>query len=224
MRNKELLQHDQEYEQRFIKNIQLVPEILEAAKNELSKQKVKHNLKLSDLQNGEFVKHFTNYHESQKNKFIPDADHNEYLKLCGINADKLADMETRYKKLLDIKYPFYTHNHDYWQGIEGRAGRLNPGLVEKLKEAPTKKVYNLDDFLKISKDSYKVTVNPELFKLYLTNENQATQIEEVKEIVKIAKKRKTNINDTLKMTGSIVKSLSSDYKITFDNEQILNIK
>ncbi|MWW24036.1 hypothetical protein [Algibacter lectus] len=224
MRNKELLQHDQEYEQRFIKNIQLVPEILEAAKNELSKQKVKHNLKLSDLQNGLFVKHFTNYHETQKNKFIPDADYNEYLKLCGIDANKLADMETRYKKLLDIKYPFYTHNHDYWQGIEGRAGRLNPSLVEKLKEAPTKKVYNLDDFLKISKDSYKVSVNPELFKLYLTNEKQYEAMDVATDQVKLCKRKKDSPAATIKIAGELVKDIDRDYKITWDNEQILNIK
>ncbi|WP_092849579.1 hypothetical protein [Algibacter pectinivorans] len=219
-----LLQHDIAAEQRFIENISSIAEMLNEVKNELSKQKVKHNLKLSELQDGEFIKHFTSYHEAEQNKCLPDADFSEYLKLCKINTAQLEELETLYNHRLNVAYSFYTHNHDYWQGIEDRAGRLNPSLIEKLKEAPNQKQYNLDDFLKISKDTYKVTVNPEFFKLYLTNENQATQIDEVKEIVKIAKKRKTNINDTLKMTGSIVKSLSNDYKITFDNEQILNIK
>ena len=222
---KQLLIHDKQAEGLFIKKIQAVPELLEEVKRELTAQKVDHKLKLSDLKDGNFVTIFEDYHESKMQQRIPEADFEQWLILCNIDTDKLTELENRYKKLLDIKYPFYTLNHDYWQSIEWRAGKLTPNLVEKLKEAPKKKEYNLDDFLKISKDSYKLNIDSELFKLYATNQNQLDKISSIADFVKASRKMKNTYADVLTGCGKCVKSLDRDLKsYELNYNAILDIK
>lgn len=218
---KQLLIHDKQAENRFIQKIQAVPELLEEVKRELTAQKVDHKLKLSDLQNGEFIKHFNKYHEAQKNKFLADADYTKYLELCNVTIDKLAELENRYKKLLDIKHYFYTQNHDYWFSKETYEKNF-----ERVShpEAPTKKEYCIDDFLTISKDNFKVAVSPDLFKLYLTNEAQLKAMGIVTDQVKLCKRRNDKPADTIRVSGELVKDIDADYNITWNYNAILDIK
>mgnify|MGYP003672442599 CR=1 FL=1 len=216
----QLLHHYEQAEQRFIKNISLIPETLEAVKHELTAQKVAHNLKLSDLQNGEFVTIFEDYHKKKMQQRIPEADFEQWLILCNIDTDKLTELETRYRKLLDIKHYFYIHNHDYWFTKETYKD------YERVShpEAPKKKEYTINDFLKISKDSYKLNIDSELFKLYLTNEAQLKAMGIVTDQVKLCKRRNDKPAATIKIAGELVKDIDSNYNITWNTEKILNIK
>ncbi|REE16985.1 hypothetical protein DFQ09_105198 [Winogradskyella pacifica] len=219
-----LLHYDKDAEKRFTKSIERVPELLNEVKSIFIAQKVDSTFKLSDLQRGNFVAIFDDYHKKEMNQYLPKADYNKYLQLCGINTDKLAELQAIYKKILDTKHGFYSENHEYWQSIEWRAGKLNPSLEAKMKEAPAKKEYSIDHFLKISKDTYKVNVNPEFFKLYLTNENQAEAMDVVTDQVKLCKRKKDSPATTIKIAGELVKDIDADYKITWNTEKILNIK
>ncbi|WP_040282479.1 hypothetical protein [Psychroserpens damuponensis] len=218
---KQLLQYDEAYEDRFIKRIQAAPELLEAVKSELTAQKVDHKLKLSDLKDGNFVTIFEDYQKKKMQQRIPEADFEQWLILCNIDTDKLTELETRYKKLLDIKHYFYSQNHSYWESKE----TYNKGF-DKIShpEAPKKKEYNLDDFLKISKDSYKLNIDSELFKLYLTNEKQAEAMEVVTDQVKLCKRKNDKPADTIRVAGELVKDIDADYNITWNYNAILNIK
>lgn len=218
---KQLLHHDEDYQQRFIKKIEAIPELLVAVKNELTAQKVDHKLKLSDLKDGNFVTIFEDYQKKKMQQRIPEADFEQWLILCNIDTDKLTELENRYKKLLDNKHYFYTQNHDYWFSKETYEKNF-----ERVPhpEAPTKKEYCIDDFLTISKDNFKVAVSPDLFKLYLTNEAQLKAMGIVTAQVKLCKRRNDKPAYTIRVAGELVKDIDADYNITWNYNAILDIK
>ncbi|WP_040279350.1 hypothetical protein [Psychroserpens damuponensis] len=219
---KQLLHHDEDYQQRFIKKIEAIPELLEAVKSELTAQKVDHKLKLSDLKDGNFVTIFEDYQKKKMQQRIPEADFEQWLILCNIDTDELTELENRYKKLLDIKHYFYTQNHDYWFSKETYEKNF-----ERVShpEAPTKKEYCIDDFLSILKDSYKITVDSEFFKLYATNQNQIDKISSIEDFVKASRKMKNTYADVLTGCGKCVKSLDRDLKsYELNYNAILDIK
>ncbi|MBQ0770063.1 MAG: hypothetical protein KBT58_12285 [Bizionia sp.] len=218
---KQLLNYNKEAEQRFIKRIEAVPELLEQVKAELTAQKVDHNLKLSDLKKGNFISIFENYHKKEMKQYVPKADYSKYLDLLNVNTDELEKLENIYKKYLDLKESFYSVNNDYWFSKETFGNDF-----ERVKhpEAPTKKEYCIDDFLKISLDSYKITVDSELFKLYFTNKQQTNELNDAKQQIQLAKRRKSDRRDVLKVVGDIVRALDNEYNITWNYEKILDIK
>ncbi len=214
-----LLNYNQNAEHRFTEKIKAIPEILETVKAELTKQKVDHNLTLYDLQDGNFISKFEEFHNEFRNKHYPKMCKNRYYKNLNINTDKLTELERDYKGYLNTKYLFYVENHDYWYLKETFGNEFQ---IIKHTKAPKKKEYTTPDFLSISKDSYKINVDSEFFKLYATNENQVDQMNEVTQIIKLAKKRKADISQTIKLTGGLIK-LDRDYNITWDYNEILNI-
>jgi len=218
-----ILEYNEKSHPNFENHFQGVSVIFNDTITEFKKLNVDTKLSFEDLKQGDFIKIFHKYHESQHKKFYKAFLYDKYIENCGLDTTHLQELEDRYKVFLNGKFDFYKLNNSFYSYSKHRTRDFV--FAEIMKSAPTIKTYTLFDFVKISKDKIIVNVPKELFMLYAENKKQIVLIEDIKNYVQASRALNIERKHILEPINKFVKDLSTDLEtIEFNYNSILTVK
>ncbi|MDX1772652.1 hypothetical protein [Oceanihabitans sediminis] len=224
MKNNIELSYDQDAHEQFKFSIKRAIDLLNEAKEELANQNIDKVFTLQDLKDGNFVEKFTKHHKTKQKKMYPDFLYEAYIKNCGLSTTKLETLQNSYKKLIEKDIEFYPLNHSFYSHCEWNHTR-NPKLRAILEKAPKKKTYSIDDFLSISKDTYRITAPKNLFTLYVTSSKQTELINHIRTYLEACKGLGFDYLEAKKPISKYVKDLNRDFNgLKLNHDEILSVQ
>ncbi|SFC61699.1 hypothetical protein SAMN04489722_1031 [Algibacter lectus] len=210
---KQLLYYNQQAHENFkINTVRYIVDILHDIKKELENQKVDTSkFTLEYLAQNKPSEIFKAFYTAKRNKADKDFDYDSYLSNFNVNDKKLKELEELYTNLVNKTHKFYPINNDFYLTCDALYAR-NSKMEKALIKAPSKKVYSIDDFLKIRGNDYTIDVPKELYILYATNKNQLETIKNIDNYITACRNLNLDYKTAMAPVKEFVNSMDQDLK------------